>query len=159
MKAKLPLIIVIVVVVALVVIAIVLGGVGPKKAGEQGEGTEVTGIEQEIAGEIYGLSGTIKEINDNAIILDASIPLTDENAEPLNAMVKAVVTDNTKIVKLTFPEKIPANPEEPVYPEETEMSFDELKAGDEIHIGTIENVSEKIKNGQEFELSDIFIIE
>lgn len=152
-KAKLPLIIVIIVVVVLVVVAIVLGTL--KKEGEE----ETTGLEKAaIAEEIYGFTAEIKEIKDKTLTLEGWITMANTEEEPIKALVKAVVTDDTKIAKLKFPE-ILEDSEEPVYPKETEMSFDELKKGDKINIATIENISENIKNQTEFIINDIFIIE
>lgn len=158
MKAKLPLIIVIVVVVILVVVAVILGNA--KKTGEEGTSGELTDLKSvELAQEIYGFSADIKAIKDKTLTLEAWVPLADETAEPVKGLIKARVTDNTKIVKLTFPEEIPTDTAEPIYPEEINMTFEELKVGDSIDIGTVDNVSENIKNGTEFLLSHIFIIE
>ena len=152
MKAKLPLIIVIIVVVVLVVVAIVLGTL--KKEGEEGTGLE----KRAIAEEIYGFTAEIKEIKDKTLTLEGWIAMANAEEEPIKAIVKAVVTDETNIVKLKFPEILEGS-EEPVYPKETKMSFDELKVGDKINIATIENISENIKNQTEFIINDIFIAE
>lgn len=156
-KVNIPLIVVIVIVVVIVVLAIVFGG---KKGGEEGTTPEGPTIEEgiEIAEEIYGVSGEIKEIKGKTLIVEAWIPLADLEAEPVKAIVKGVVTDETEIVKLKFPE-ITEETEEPVFPEETEMSFDELKVGERIDIATVENISENIKKGTEFTINDIFIVE
>lgn len=154
MKAKLPLIIVIIVVIALVVVAIVIGM--SKKEGEEGTQGEAF-KDVEIAKEIYGFSAEIKEINDKALTLESYVPLADEKAEPVKGIVKAKITDNTKIVKLVFPKQITEGTEA-VQPEETEMKFEDLKVGDKINISATNNVSENIKNGTEFEIKDIFYI-
>lgn len=157
MGSKIPLIIAIILVVAVVVLVIIFG---PEKEGEEATTPEGPTIEQgvEIAEEIYGFSGEIKEIKDKTLFVEAWIPLADVEAEPVKAMVKGVVTDQTEIVKLKFPE-VEEDSEEPVFPEETEMSFDELKIGERIDIATIDNISENIKNNTEFNISDIFIVE
>lgn len=157
MKAKLPLIIVIIVVIALVVVAIVIGT--PKKEGEEGtQGEAVKSFKDiEIAKEIYGFSAEIKEINDKTLTLESYVPLADEKAEPVKGIVKAKITDNTKIFKLIFPKETTKNTE-PVQPQEIEMKFEDLKVGDKINIGATNNVSENIKNGTEFEINDIFYI-
>lgn len=159
MGSKIPLIIAIILVVAVVVLVIIFG---PEKEGKEGVTPEEEGptIEEgvEIAEEIYGVSGEIKEIKGKTLMVEAWIPLADVEAQPVKAIVKGVVTDETGIVKLKFPE-ITEETEEPVFPEETEMSFDELKVGERIDIATVDNISENIKNGTEFNISDIFIVE
>ena len=153
LKDKIPLIIGIVLVIALIVLIIIFGGI-------EKEGEETSNLKDvDIAEQIYGFSVEIKEIKGKTLTLEAWIPMADEEAEPIKTTVKAVVTDNTKIVKLKFPENIPEDSEEPVYPEETKMSFDDLKVGEKIDIGTADNISENIKNGTEFEIKHIFIIE
>lgn len=151
-KDKVPLIIVIVIVVALVVLVIIFGG---KKQGEEpGPKPE----ELAIAEEIYGFSAEIKEIKDKTLTLEGWIAMANPEEKPIRALVKVLVTDQTKIVKLKFPERVEGS-DEPIYPEETEMSFDELKVGDKIDIASIENISENIKNQTEFVINDVFIIE
>jgi len=146
-KAKLPLIIAIIVAVVLIVLAVIFGGV-KKGAPEKG----ISLKEADIAEEIYGFSAEIKEIKDNALTLEAWILMADAEEKPIKGIVKALVTDNTKIVKLKFPTNIPEGSEEPIFPEETQVSFGDLKAGDKIDVGTDENVSENIKNETEFAL-------
>lgn len=157
MKNKILLIIVVVIVIAIVILAIIFVG---KKGGSEGtseaEGTSLEGVE--IAEEIYGFSAEIKEIKNKTLLLKAWVSLVDTKKDPVRPMVTAIVNEQTKIVRLKLPEIIEDNTE-PIYPKETEMSFDELKVGDKIDIGTIENISEKIKNKTEFILSHIFIIE
>lgn len=156
-KTNIPLIVVIVIIVVVVVLAIVLGG---KKGGEGPPGGPEGGsvLEANIAEEIYGFTAEIKEIKDKTLTLEGWIPMANIEEEPIKATVKALVTDETEIVKLKFPE-ITEGSEEPVYPEETEMSFDELKVGDKINIATIKNISDNIKNQTEFTVNDIFIVE
>ncbi len=156
MKDKIPLIIILVIVVAIIVLAIVFGS---KKEGEEGT-PETGGLPEgvEIAEEIYGFSGEIKEIQDKTLLIEAKILMANPEEEAVETTVKAKVTDLTRIAKLKFPE-IPEGSTEPVYPEETEMSFEELKVGDHVDISTIENISENIKNGTEFVVNDVFIVE
>lgn len=153
LKDKIPLIIGIVLVIVLVVLIIIFGGI--EKEGEKTSDLKDVGI----AEQIYGFSAEIKEIKDRSLVLEAWIPMADVEQNPIKATIKATVTDNTKIVQLKFPENILEGSEEPVYPEETEMSFDDLKVGEKIDIGTADNISEKIKDGTEFEIKHIFIIE
>lgn len=114
--------------------------------------------ETAIAEEIHGFAAEIKEIKDNTLILEGWIARANAEEEPIKRMVKAVITDETRIVKLKFPE-FPEGSEEPVYPEETEVSLGELKVGDIINISTIENISENIKSGTEFIVNTVFIVE
>lgn len=151
MKAKPLLIIVIVILVVLIIIAVILEIL---KKGEEEKGLK----EIEIAKEIYGFSAEIKGIEGKTLTLEAWIPLADAERESVKERVKAVVTDQTKIVKLKFPEEIPADSQEPVYSEEQEMKFEELEIGEKIDVAAVDNVSEKIKNGLEFEVNQIFII-
>lgn len=148
-KIKIPLIVVIIIVVALVVIAIIFGDVA--KEGKQDLGN--------ISKQIYGFSAEIKSIKGKTLSLEAWIPMADVEQNPIKASIKAIATDNTKIVRLKFPANIPKDSKEPIYPEETKISFDDLKVGEKIDIGAADNISEKIKNKQEFEIKHIFIIE
>jgi len=147
MKSKLPLIIVIVVVIILIIVALLIDK-------EPGEKTNLKSAD--LAEQIYGFTAEIKEIQDKLLILEAWLPALEEDAELIKGTVTAFATDETEIVKLVFPED-PTS--EPVFPEEIDMAFDDLKVGDKIDIGTIENVYENLKNEEEFELSHIFLIE
>lgn len=166
MAKKLLIIIVIILIVALVVLAIVF--ISPKKEGEEvkEEVEEVKeaeeGIEPEekgpaIAEEIYGLSGEIKEIKDRTLLVEVNILLADPEKEPIKETVEIVVTDETKIFKLKFPEEIPEGSIEPIFPEKTEISFGDLKIGDKIDIEIPNNVYEKIINKLEIVASTSII--
>lgn len=153
MVKKLLIIIVIILIVALVVLAIVF--ISPKKEGEEVVVVEEEEVELEekgpaIAEEIYGLSGEIKEIYLNRILsVEAKILLADPQKEPIKQIVKIKITDETKILKLKFPEEIPEGSTEPIFPEKTEISFNDLKVGDKIDIEIPDNVYEKIINNLE----------
>ena len=157
MAKKLLIIIVIILIVALVVLAIVF--INPKKEGEKVE--EEFKPEEEtpaIAEEIYGFSGEIKEIYlDKILSVETRILLADPEKEPIKEMVKIRVTDETKILKLKFPEKIPEGSTEPIFPEKTEISFSDLKVGDKIDIEIPDNVYEKIINKLEIVASTSII--
>lgn len=159
MIKKLPIIIVIILIVALVVLAIIF--ISPEKEEEKAE--EEFKPEKEtpaIAEEIYGFSGEIKEVYlDRILSIETRILLADPEKEPLKEIVKIRVIDETKILKLKFPEKIPEGSTEPIFPEETEINFNDLKVGDKIDIETIENVSENIKNKTEIIASVINVVE
>jgi len=155
-KAKIfILIIAIIAVIAAVVLAIVIAPpqIGPGK-NQEGAG-EITNVE--IASEIYGFTGEIKEIKDNTLTLEATIPLADVQKEPTKITLTALVTDQTKIIKLKFPAEI-KDKTKPVYPEETVIKLSDLKVGDKVDVAAISNLSEKIENGTEFSLDRIFII-
>jgi hypothetical protein len=155
-KAKIfILIIAIIALIAAVVLAIVSAPpqIGPGK--NQAGAGEITNVE--IASEIYGFTGEIKEIKDNTLTLEATIPLADIQKEPIKITLTALVTDQTKIVKLKFPTTI-KDKTKPVYPEETVIKFSDLKVGDKIDVAAIKNLSEKIENGTEFSLDRILII-
>lgn len=151
MNKKNLLILAIVVIIAIVVVAIILFGKN-KDNGPTG-----SDVKNEIAKEIYGLAGTIKKIKDKTLTLEALIPPADVLKAQIEATIKAIVTDQTKIVKIKFPEDMPIDSEEPIYPEETMLNFSDLKVGDKIDIGTTENVYEKIINQTEFNIDTIFI--
>lgn len=99
-----------------------------------------------IAEEFYGLSAEIKGIEGKSLLVEANILLADSTKEPAKKTIKIVATDETKILKLKFPEEIAEDSPEPVFPETTEIEFDELKIGDRIDIESSSNISENIKN-------------
>ncbi|MFZ5559227.1 MAG: hypothetical protein ACOZAL_00305 [Patescibacteria group bacterium] len=149
MKIKTPVLIAIIVLIILVALAIIFGGY--KKP--------ITQKEEEIviAPEIYGVSGIIEEIKDNALVINALILLADPSKEPIKQNVNVAVDKDTKIVKLEFPDPktITAGSTKPIYPKETTLKFSDLKKGDKIDIQAKENVSEKIKNKVSFTASII----
>ena len=153
MNKKILSILAIVVIVAIVVVAIILlyenRSTGPTGAD----------VKDEIAKEIYGLTGSIKKIGGKTLTLGALIPPLDAQKAQVEATIKATVTDQTKIVKIKFPEDVAADSKQPVYPEETILNFSDLKVGDKIDIGTTENVYEKIINQTEFDINTIYIID
>ena len=160
-KKQIPLIIIIAVVVALMIVAIILGQLekGREKAETSLETPRLSAEEKgRISTEIYGFSGEIKEIKDKTLLIEADILMANPAEKSIKAMVKAKVTDRTRIAKLKYP-KIPEGSTEPVYPKETKMSFEELKVGNQVDISTIKNISEDIKNGNEFVVNDVFIVE
>lgn len=163
-KERISLVIaIIIVMVALVVLAVVFN-IFEKEEGKPETGepeTEGPAVEEvAIAEEIYGISGEIKEVYlDRILSVEANILLADPIKEPIKEMVRIKVTDQTKILKLKFPEEIPEGSTEPIIPEETEISFDDLKVGDKIDIETINNISENIKNKIEIIASVINIVE
>jgi hypothetical protein len=128
-------IIILIIVLIVWVIIIVFG----EKEVEPGTKTPV------IAEEIYGLSGEIREIRDKTLLVEANILLANPEEGPIKETLRIVVTNETKILKLEFPEEIPEDSTE-IFPEETEINFDNLKVGDKIDIETIDNVSGKIKD-------------
>lgn len=157
-KEKIPLVIAIVIVMAaLIVLAIALATC--KKESKPEAGGPAVEEEVAIAEEIYGISGEIKEIRDEVLLMEANILLADPGKKPIKEMVRIKVTDQTKILKLKFPEEIPEGSIELIFPEETEISFNDLKVGDKIDIETADNVSENIKNKTEVIASIINVVE
>jgi FtsZ-interacting cell division protein ZipA len=152
-KEKNILLIMVIAIIVIVAILLIVFWIAKKEERGLQKIEEVSGI----AEEIHGFTAEIKEIKDKTLTLEGRIPMANSEEEPIKAVVKAIVTDETNIVKLKFPET-PEGSEEPVYPEETKMSFEELKVGDKINIGTIENISENIKNQTEFTIDNIFIL-
>jgi hypothetical protein len=114
--------------------------------------------EPAIAEEIYGLSGEIREIKDKTLLVEAKILLANPEEGPIKETLKIVVANETKILKLEFPEEIPEDSTE-IFPEKTEINFDNLKIGDRIDIETIDNVSGKIKDKIEIVASIINVVE
>jgi len=153
MNKKILSILAIVVIVAIVVVAIIL------LYENQSTGPTGSDVKNEIAKEIYGLTGTIKKIKGKTLTLEALIPPVDAQKSQVGATIKTTVTDQTKIVKIKFPEDVATDSKEPVYPEETVLNFSDLKVGDKIDIGMTENVYEKIINQTEFDINTIYIIE
>lgn len=112
-----------------------------------------------IAEEIYGLSGEIKEISGNTLLVEANILLADLLQEPIKKMVKIVVNNETDILSLKFPEQVSKDSDGPVFPKETELRFSDLKIGDRINVEATDNVSRNIKNKTEIVAKNINIIE
>lgn len=156
-KPKIFLIIVLILVILVIAGTIISIILIIKKAPPK-EPTIAPSEETTIAEEIYGFNAEIKEIKDKTLILEGFITRANIEKEPLKVIVKAVVTDETRITKLKFPE-VPKGSKEPVYPEEIEISFGELKVGDRIHIITTRNISENIKNQTEFNINNISLVE
>lgn len=110
----------------------------------------------EIIQEIYGFSATIKNINDKTLTLEGTIPMT--NGGITKGMAKAIITEQTEIAKLKFPNET-ENKSEPILPQKTNIKLNELKIGDNINIVSIKNIYDNLKNGTPFSLDKIFIIE
>jgi hypothetical protein len=154
-KAKIILIAVIIIVIAIVVVAIIITQPG-KQNGTNNTGDNESLKNVEIAKEIYGFSAVIKNIDDKILTLEGSIPAA--SGEPVKGTVEALVTDQTKIVRLKFPTEI-KDKTKPVYPEETVLKLSDLKVGDKVNIASATNISDNVKNGTQFPLTSIFIIE
>jgi len=153
-KIKTPTLIIIIVLLLLIIFAVIFGGY--KKPSPQPGPEEVV-----IAKEIYGISGTIESIHQNALIVDALILLKDPSKTPIRQKVNVLVNNEVKILVLKFPdpEDIPKGSTKPIYPPETEIKFNELKVGDKIDIQAKENISEKIKSNDSITASVINVIE
>lgn len=138
LKTKTLLIIIVIIVIAVLIILAIVFGSGIKKQGEGPPETE----EPPLLEEIYGLSGKITAINENAFWIDAVILFVDGTSkkEPR----KVLVDENTKIIKLEFPKKItPEDRTKPIIPQETEINFSDLKIGDKIDAASQKNIQGK----------------
>lgn len=153
-KTKIILAAVIIVIIAIIVVVIITKP--GKKNGTNDIGDNKSLKNVEIAQEIYGFSAVIKNIDDKILTLEGSIPAA--SGEPIKGTVEASVTDQTKIAKLKFPAEI-KDKTKPVYPEETALKLSDLKVGDNVNIASATNISDNIKNGTQFPLTSIFIIE
>jgi len=149
-KIKTPILIAVIVLVILVIAAVIFSGF--KKPSPSPGQEEVV-----IAKDIYGIAGTIEEIQQNALVVNALILLEDPTKEPIRQNVTVAVNEQTKISRLEFPDPktIPAGSKEPIYPKETTLKFSDLKKGDKIDIRAKENISDKIKNKTSFTASVI----
>lgn len=151
-KIKIPLLIIIVVVIILLVVAVVL-----MLNGQLGiNSNKIKNLD--IAKEIYGFPAEIKGINDETLTLMALIPLADLTKEPVKATIKVTTDDQTKITKLIFPTEIKDNTEQ-IYPEEVSLQLSDLKVGDNINVFSKVNIYDSLKNGTDFVVTDIFVIE
>jgi len=160
MKSKYLLIIGVIVVIIVVAVIILL--IGPKTENSNVQENEisedvVSPENIDIAEEIYGFSAEIKGIEGKTLTLESLIPLANEDEMPVKVMIKAVVDDNTTITKYVFSKESSEDPDKAIDPEEIDLVFDDLKVGDKISTGTNENVSEKIKNQEEINMSYIFV--
>ena len=109
--------------------------------------------------EIYFYSGEITEIEGKTITLKASVPRTNPLAEEKFEIKKVNVKEATEIVKRIerTPEEMgaPTTPEEMIEPfKEEEISFSDLKVGNEIIVSSESN----IKGVSEFTASKVIKI-
>ena len=151
-KIKIPLLIIIVVVIILLVTALVL------MLNDQPRISDNKIENLDIAKEIYGFPGEIKEIKDKTLTLTALIPLVDLTQELVKTTIEITIDDQTKITKLIFPTEIKDNTEQ-IYPEEVSLQLSDLKVGDNINISSKVNIYDSLKNGTDFVVTDIFVIE
>ena len=156
MKIRPSLLIIIIVLIILIVAAIILGKYNkpstPQSGQEQGE----------IAEKILGVSGTIEDIGQNSLTLNAVILLQDPSQEPIRKSIKVSINDETRIYKLEFPDPENLTQEQienGVEPEEAKLSLSDLKKGNTIDIRSEENISENIKNNESFTASVINVVE
>ncbi len=147
------------IIISILIILLVTGLVfllTPKKSEAPAEKTNPE--LKEISDKIYGFTAEIEKIEGKTLHLNGWVPKNTEPPSSARIIVKAVVTDETEIAKIKFPERTEKSQnQETIPPEKTSMSFDELEVGDEIHILTQENISDNIKNNQSFNLKSIFI--
>ncbi|MBU2564023.1 hypothetical protein KKA23_00340 [Patescibacteria group bacterium] len=153
----LKILVAIIIIIIIIIVLVVIKKPTNNTTEEQGEQTEQLADvkDHNIQKEIYGFSGEIKKIKNNVIEMTTLIQLEDESEEPIKTLIKANVSDKTIITKLVYKEQ--ENTEEPIEPVETIITLEELKEGDNISIGTSENVSEKIQNKEEIDINYIFL--
>lgn len=146
MPTKKLIIIVAVVVVIVVAAAMILGATKKENPPPAEEPT--------LPEEVYGLSGTITNIEEKAILIDAIIIYTDGSRK--NETKKILVDENTKITTLEFPKINPEDRSKLIIdqPEEIEIEFSDLKIGDKIEAMTDENIVGK----DEFRAKSINVI-
>lgn len=151
MKTKIILLAIIVVLVVAIVIVVVVVKPSKQNITNNDDALKKT----EIAKEIYGFSATIKKIDDKILTLEGSIPVV--SGSPIKTTLTALITDQTKIVKLKFPTEI-KDKTKPIYPEETTLKLSDLKIGDSINVASAINISDNIKNNTQFSITSIFIV-
>lgn len=101
---------------------------------------------------LYNLAGTIKEIENQTILLEASIPQIDEAGQPVakREMRRVKITNLTKFSLLTFVETQPGRKT----PQETSITFKNLKVGDYIDVISNQDISQ----AEEFEATQIRVL-
>jgi len=99
-----------------------------------------------IAEKIFGLSGTIQEIEGNGFLAEVNVLLDDLSQEPVKKTIRIAISNDTKILRVEFPETIPQGDNDPIFPKETEIGFSDLNVGDKVDIETLGNASQGIKD-------------
>lgn len=97
--------------------------------------------QKELPEEVYGFSGTIVSIEENVIVIDATIIFADGDTG--TEQKRILIDENTPITKLEFPEITPENRDQPIIPEETQIQISDLQTGDKIDVRASENISGK----------------
>lgn len=89
---------------------------------------------------LYNISGSIKKINENSLILDAKVVYLDEEdrLSQKTEIKRVTITPNTKFSRLAF---IPQG--EKKVPKETKIFFEDLKVGDYIEVISNQDLSQK----------------
>jgi len=95
--------------------------------------------------EIRSISGTVTEVGDNFLKMEARIQVSQfplpEGKEIEKQNIKVNVTDETKIFRVEMIEPLPLPPEEPF--KETVLNFEDIKIGDRILVTCEENIKER----------------
>lgn len=102
---------------------------------------------------IYNLAGSIKKIEDKTFLMAAAMPQLDENNKPVvkTELKKIFTSSTTKFSYLTFVSKDDSGSKTP---EETQISFTDLKIGDYVEVISNKNV----KGEQEVEATKIRVL-
>jgi hypothetical protein len=114
--------------------------------------------DKEIIKEIYGLAGNIKEIKDNTLTIETSVPLLDLTQGAIKTTLIMTVNDQTTISKIKIPTEI-LDKTKPIHPEEIMLKLADLKIGDEITISCAENIIENIQTDKPIIIKNIFVTE
>jgi len=103
---------------------------------------------------LYNLAGSIQEIGQNSVVLDASIPQIDESGQPIikKEIRKIITTLTTKFTRLTFVAQAGSTSRTP---QETPIAFGDLKKGDYVEAVSNEDIWDK----QEFEATLIRVLQ
>lgn len=107
--------------------------------------------------DLYGFSGMIKAIKEKTLTLSASIPSAEENVSLIKADVKILIDEQTRIYGIKFPKTAPEK-DKPIETTEIPLNFNDLSIGDTINVSFVENISDKIKAGEQLVAKDLFII-
>ena len=95
--------------------------------------------------EIRSISGTVTEVGDNFLKMEARIQVSQfplpEGKEIEKKNIKVNLTGETKIFKIEIKEPLPLPPEEPF--KEIILGFDDIKVGDTISVTSEENIKGK----------------
>lgn len=102
---------------------------------------------------LYNLAGTIKNLEKNSFVLEAGIPLLDENNQVVQKIEirKVLITSATKISQLTFVTQAGTDKKTP---KEILLTFKDLKIGDYVEVISNQDISQ----APEFEVTQVRVL-